>query len=128
MYFSYEALVLSTLLHLDHLLWTTGGDSSITLTDEFLSSSRRQRTNALRAALDAEYAESPVAGTIAMLDPVLTKSEKLISRIHKTPYYIRLVSDFLSIRNGRNFMVISTKAVKFTEMSEWKTPRSTLSG
>lgn len=47
----------------------------MTLTDEFLSWSRRQRTNTFKAALDAEYAGRVDAGTIARLEPVLPLSE-----------------------------------------------------
>ena len=43
----------------------------MTLTEELLSCSRRHRTNAFSAALEAEYAGSAGAGTMARLDPVL---------------------------------------------------------
>jgi len=45
----------------------------MTLTDEFLSWSRRQRMNAFKAALEAEYAGRVAAGTIAKLEPVLIR-------------------------------------------------------
>ncbi len=43
----------------------------MTLTEEFLNCSRRQRTKTFRAAFEAEYAGSMAAGTIAKFDPVL---------------------------------------------------------
>ena len=46
------------------ILCTTGCEISMTLTDESLSWSRRQRIKAFKAALDAEYAEMLVAGTM----------------------------------------------------------------
>ena len=54
------------------LLCTGGGDNSITLTEEFLSSSRRQRIKAFKACLEAEYAERPGHGTKARLEVVLS--------------------------------------------------------
>ena len=57
------------------ILCTTGGDNSMTLTEESLSSSRRQRTNAFKAALDAEYADRVLAGTIERLELVLSLLE-----------------------------------------------------
>ena len=53
------------------LLWTMGGESSMILTLELRSCSRRQRMNALRAALEAEYAGIGVAGTMDRLELVL---------------------------------------------------------
>jgi len=47
----------------------------MTLTDEFLSCSRRQSTNAFKAAFDTEYAGSVAAGTMARLDPVLSHGQ-----------------------------------------------------
>ena len=44
----------------------------MTFTDEFRSWSRRQRTNAFKAALEAEYAGRVEAGMIAKFEPVLT--------------------------------------------------------
>ena len=44
----------------------------MTLTEELLNWSRRQRTNAFKAALDAEYPGRVVAGTMARLEPVLS--------------------------------------------------------
>lgn len=59
----------------------------MTFTVVSLSSSRRQRTKAFRAALDAEYAESPIAGTIAMLDPVLELSGyRLLQHMESVTY------------------------------------------
>jgi hypothetical protein len=46
----------------------------MTLTDEFLNCSRRQRTKTFRAAFEAEYAGNMAAGTIARFDPVLVLS------------------------------------------------------
>ena len=43
-----------TLLMTRDILCTAGGDISMTLTDEFRSCSRIQRTNAFKAALEAE--------------------------------------------------------------------------
>lgn len=62
--------------HLKDLLCTGGGDNSTILTKEFLSWSRRQSTNAFKAALDAEYAGIPLAGTMARFDPVLRLLEQ----------------------------------------------------
>lgn len=44
----------------------------MTLTEELLNWSRRQRTNAFKAALDAEYPGREAAGTMARLEPVLS--------------------------------------------------------
>jgi len=57
---------------LDDSLCTAGGDSSIILTVEFLSCSRRQRMNEFNAALEAEYAERLAEGIMARLEPVLS--------------------------------------------------------
>jgi hypothetical protein len=57
------------------VLWTTGGESSMTLMLVFRRLSRRQRVNAFRAALEAEYAGRVAAGTTARWLPVLFSSE-----------------------------------------------------
>lgn len=43
-------------------------------------------------------------------------------------YYTKLVSFFLLIRKGRNFIVRSTKQEKLVVISEWKADRSTFAG
>ena len=43
-------------------------------------------------------------------------------------YYIRLVSAVFPIKNGKNFIVKSTKLEKLVLISEWKFAKSTFSG
>lgn len=43
-------------------------------------------------------------------------------------YYFKLVSVFLLMRKGRNFIVKSTKQEKLVVISEWKADRSTFAG
>ena len=54
-----------------HLLCTTGGEISITLTLVFRRFSRRQSVKTFRAVLEAQYDDSVAAGTMAMFEPVL---------------------------------------------------------
>lgn len=86
----------------ENILWTTGGESSITLMLVFLRLSRRQRVNAFRAALEAEYAGKVAAGTMArwlpvlalLLEPLGNGSEKL------STYKIIPVGVPLALKNG----------------------------
>ena len=71
-----------------NLLWTTGGESSITLMLVFLRLSRRQRVNAFKAALEAEYAGSVAAGMMARWLPVLLSSD-----ISQSWYWVAYLQD-----------------------------------
>lgn len=91
----------------------------MTLTGDALSWSRRQSTNAFKAALDAEYAGRLTAGTIARLEPVLSICFRVVCTSSENgTYYIKLVSVFLPMRKGRNFIVKSTKQEKLVVISE----------
>ena len=105
----------------------------MTLTEELLNWSRRQRTNAFKAALDAEYPGRVVAGTMARLEPVLSffrivRTSNWNVECGMSTYYITLVSVFLFIKKGRNFIVRSTKDEKLVATSEWKSDRLTFAG
>lgn len=112
------------------ILWTGGGEISMTLTDESRSWSRRQRMKVFKAALEIQYAERVGAGTYARLEPVLPLSVNTSDTVWTTreSYYIRPVSVVLLMRKGRNFIVRSTKQEKLVSISEWKADKSNFAG
>lgn len=54
-----------------HLLWTGGGDSSITFTLVFCRAVRRDKAKTFSAALEALYAGATVMGMMARFELVL---------------------------------------------------------